>query len=111
MTSPVKTLLSYLSALGAHRESTLPAEARELLLDGAGAKLADSLDEIANGLTSKQAVAIHSDSEEALAGELEQMPEEMDENLRTVQTQLALIARHLGPLRTLAAHLIKGTPA
>jgi len=39
------------------------------------------------------------------------MPEDMDENLRTVQTQLALIARHLAPLRTLAAHLIKGTPA
>ncbi|MEE1925523.1 YccS family putative transporter [Pseudomonas sp. 148P] len=104
------TLLSYLSALGAHRESTLPAEAREQLIDDAGAKLAQSLDEIASGLAGKQPVAIHSDSEEALAGELEQMPEEMDENLRTVQTQLALIARHLGPLRTLAAHLIKGTP-
>ncbi|MDN5517965.1 MAG: TIGR01666 family membrane protein, partial [Pseudomonas sp.] len=105
------TLLSYLSALGAHRDSTLPAEAREQLIDSAAATLADSLDEIASGLTGRQAVAIHSDAEEALATALEQMPEDMDESLRTVQTQLALIARHLGPLRTLAAHLIKGTPA
>ena len=39
------------------------------------------------------------------------MPEEMDENQRLVQTQLALICRQLGPLRTLAAHLIKEPPA
>jgi hypothetical protein len=37
------------------------------------------------------------------------MPDEMDEGQRLVQTQLALICRQLGPLRTLAAHLIKDT--
>ncbi|MCY4124815.1 MAG: hypothetical protein OXF59_06380, partial [Pseudomonas sp.] len=52
-------------------------------------------------------VAIHSDAEEALATALEQMPEEVDEHQRLVQTQLALICRQLAPLRTLAAHLIK----
>ncbi|MDD1014118.1 YccS family putative transporter [Pseudomonas rubra] len=101
------TLLSYLSGLGAHRDTALASEVREQLIDSAGASLANSLDEIAEGLASKLPVAIHSDVEEALANDLEQMPEELDENQRLVQTQLALICRQLGPLRTLAAHLIK----
>jgi uncharacterized membrane protein YccC len=103
------TLLSYLSGLGAHRETQLPAEVREHLIEGAGVKLATSIDEIAHGLASKQPIAIQSDEEEALANELEQMPDEIDEGQRLVQTQLALICRQLGPLRTLAAHLIKDT--
>ncbi|MNF86676.1 hypothetical protein D3C84_691220 [compost metagenome] len=72
-------------------------------------KLASSIDEIAQGLASKSAIAIQSDEEEALANALEQMPDEIDEGQRLVQTQLALICRQLGPLRTLAAHLIKDT--
>ena len=103
------TLLSYLSGLGAHRETQLPAEVREHLIDGAGNTLAASIDEIATGLANKQPIAIQSDAEEALAAELEQMPDEIDEGQRLVQTQLALICRQLGPLRTLAAHLIKET--
>lgn len=103
------TLLSYLSGLGAHREIQLPADVREQLIDGAGVNLAASIDEIAQGLASKQPIAIQSDEEEALAAELEQMPDEIDEGQRLVQTQLALICRQLGPLRTLAAHLIKDT--
>ncbi|MGA9704450.1 YccS family putative transporter [Pseudomonas sp.] len=105
------TLLSYLSGLGAHRETQLPAEVREHLIDGAGNTLAASIDEIATGLANKQPVAIQSDAEEALAADLEQMPDEIDEGQRLVQTQLALICRQLGPLRTLAAHLIKDTRA
>lgn len=105
------TLLSYLSGLGAHRETPLPAPVREQLIDGVGESLACSIDEIAAGLSSKLPVAIHSDDEEALASALEQMPEEVDEGQRLVQTQLALICRQLGPLRTLAAHLIKDAPA
>ena len=46
-----------------------------------------------------------------MAAQLEQMPDEIDEGQRLVQTQLALICRQLGPLRTLAAHLIKDTEA
>lgn len=103
------TLLSYLSGLGAHRGTELPAQVREQLIDGAGVKLAASIDEIAQGLASKQPIAIQSDEEEALASELEQMPDEIDEGQRLVQTQLGLICRQLGPLRTLAAHLIKDT--
>ncbi|SDQ91063.1 TIGR01666 family membrane protein [Pseudomonas grimontii] len=105
------TLLSYLSGLGAHRETQLPAEVREHLIAGAGNSLAASIDEIATGLANKQPIAIQSDAEEALAADLEQMPDEIDEGQRLVQTQLALICRQLGPLRTLAAHLIKDTSA
>lgn len=103
------TLLSYLSGLGAHRDMQLPDEVREQLIEGAGVRLAASLDDIAQGLASKQPIAIQSDAEEALAAELEQMPDEIDEGQRLVQTQLGLICRQLGPLRTLAAHLIKDT--
>ena len=95
--------------MGAHRGTELPADVREQLIDGAGVKLATSIDEIAQGLASKQPIAIQSDEEEALASELEQMPDEIDEGQRLVQTQLGLICRQLGPLRTLAAHLIKDT--
>jgi YccS/YhfK family integral membrane protein len=105
------TLLSYLSGLGAHRDTALPADVREHLINGAGHSLAASIDEIATGLANKQPIAIQSDAEEALAAELEQMPDEIDEGQRLVQTQLALICRQLGPLRTLAAHLIKDTDA
>ena len=106
------TLLSYLSGLGAHRDTALPPEVHEQLIDGAGVSLANSLDQIANGLAARLPVAIHSDEEEALANALEQMPEELDEHQRLVQTQLALICRQLGPLRTMAAHLIKeGAPS
>jgi YccS/YhfK family integral membrane protein len=101
------TLLSYLSGLGAHRETQLPDEVREQLIEGAGASLAASIDEIAQSLAMREPVAVQSDAEEALAADLEQMPEEIDEGQRLVQTQLALICRQLGPLRTLAAHLIK----
>ncbi|MHC8353425.1 YccS family putative transporter [Pseudomonas sp. RT4P38] len=103
------TLLSYLSGLGAHRDTQLPSDVHEHLIDGAGVKLAASLDEIAQGLASKLPIAIQSDEEEALANMLEQMPDEIDEGQRLVQTQLALICRQLGPLRTLATHLIKDT--
>ncbi len=105
------TLLSYLSGLGAHRGTELPSEVREQLIEGAGENLARSIDEIAAGLATRETVQVQSDAEEALANELEQMPEEVDEGQRLVQTQLALICRQLGPLRTLAAHLIKAPVA
>ncbi|MGC1330533.1 MULTISPECIES: YccS family putative transporter [unclassified Pseudomonas] len=101
------TLLSYLSGLGAHRATELPEPVRTELIEGTGQTLVASIDDIANSLANKTPVALHSDAEEALANALEQMPEEVDEGQRLVQTQLALICRQLGPLRTLAAHLIK----
>ncbi|MGP0171556.1 YccS family putative transporter [Pseudomonas sp. NCHU5208] len=100
------TLLSYLSALGAHRGERLPETEQARLLEQAE-RIACSLDEIAACLRDQRPLAIHSDSEEHLAEELEQIPEEADERQRLVQTQLALISRQLGPLRTLGKHLQK----
>ena len=102
------TLLSYLSGLGAHRDTVLPESERVQLIEGAGERLAQSIEEIAGGLAARLPVEVHSDAEEALANELEQVPEDVDEGQRLVQTQLALICRQLGPLRSMAAHLIKG---
>ncbi|MBW8336899.1 YccS family putative transporter [Stutzerimonas stutzeri] len=103
------TLLNYLSGLGAHRES-LPDDASDALLERAAEQLATSLDDLATALAQNKPVAIYSEEEEALAQQLEQIPEEMDDAHRLVQTQLGLICRQLAPLRSMAAHLIKQQP-
>ena len=100
------TLLSYLSALGAHRDR-LPESPANALIDEAAAQLTASLDDIAASLAQRRPVAIHSDAEEDLAKRLEQVPEELEDPQRLVQTQLALNCRELAPLRSLAAHLLK----
>lgn len=100
------TLLSYLSALGAHRHQ-LPSDPTDALLGEAAEQLTRSLDDIATRLNERRPVDIYSDAEEALAKRLEELPEEQDDAHRLVQTQLALICRQLAPLRTLAAHLLK----
>ncbi|MDI6527044.1 YccS family putative transporter [Pseudomonas otitidis] len=100
------TLLSYLSALGAHR-SAEPLVLEPTLAE-AGERIAATLEAIAAAMAQRQPVAIHSDSEEALAKTLEQLPDDMDERVRLVQTELALICRQLGALRTLAGHLAGG---
>ena len=102
------TLLSYLSALGAHRAS-LADDASDALHDRAVAHISQSLDAIANSLQSGQPVTIYDETDQSLAEELEQLPEEMSEGHRLVQVQLGLICRQLAPLRTLAAHLQKRT--
>jgi YccS/YhfK family integral membrane protein len=104
------TLLSYLSGLGAHRGETRLEGSDNPLRLGAD-YLAASLDEIAQCLNEGRPVAIHSDAEEQLASRLEQPDDSLDDQQRLVQTQLALICRQLGPLRTLAAHLRKGAQA
>ena len=100
------TLLSYLSALGAHRDRLPPAPS-DTLIGEAAERLTASLDDIAARLSERRPVAIYSDEEDALAKRLEELPEEEDDAHRLVQTQLALICRQLTPLRTLAAHLLK----
>ncbi|WP_426151553.1 YccS family putative transporter [Pseudomonas sp. DC3000-4b1] len=104
------TLLSYLSGLGAHRGTTLPEDVRDELIGKVGERLAVSLDEIAQGLAERTSVAVENETEQAMAEQLEQMPEELDESQRLVQSQLALIARQLAPLRTMAAHLAQPAP-
>ncbi|MGB4072526.1 YccS family putative transporter [Pseudomonas sp.] len=103
------TLLSYLSGLGAHRGETQLATTDNPLLSSASS-LAASLDEIAACLSEERPVAIHSDAEEQLAATLEHLSDDLDDAQRLLQTQLALICRQLGPLRTLAAHLLKNRP-
>ncbi|WP_278361471.1 YccS family putative transporter [Stutzerimonas kunmingensis] len=103
-------LLNYLSGLGAHRES-LPDDASDALLERAAQQLATSLDDLASALAQNKPVAIYSEDEEALAQQLEQTPDEMDDAHRLVQTQLGLICRQLAPLRSMASHLIKQQPA
>ncbi|WP_028239170.1 YccS family putative transporter [Stutzerimonas azotifigens] len=103
------TLLGYLSALGAHRES-LQDDASDSLLDEAAARLAAALDELAEALRLQRPVDLNRDDEETLARRLEDAPEEMDDGHRLVQTQLGLICRQLGPLRSMASHLIRRAP-
>jgi YccS/YhfK family integral membrane protein len=100
------TLLSYLSGLGAHRGETNLSGSDNPLLASAS-RLATSLDEIAEHLKDERPVAIHSDAEEQLAAELEHLSDDLNDQQRLVQTQLALICRQLGALRTLAAHVLK----
>ncbi|MNG34250.1 hypothetical protein D3C84_1206920 [compost metagenome] len=57
-------------------------------------------------MAEKGSVSIHCDQEESLARALAQLPEDMDDRPRLVQTELGLICRQLGALRTLAAHLV-----
>ncbi|MCY1218740.1 Inner membrane protein YccS [compost metagenome] len=99
------TLLSYLSALGAHRSET-PGEALTPTINEAAEQIAGSLDCIAQGLAERRPISIYRDEEDALAKALEQLPEDMDDRPRLVQTELGLICRQLGALRTLAAHLL-----
>lgn len=104
------TLLSYLSGLGAHRGEMLLSGEQQHLLHCAE-RIALSLDEIADDLRGEHPVLVHSDAEEQLANRLEQLPEELDDAQRLLQTQLGLICRQLGALRTLAAHLVKDQPS
>lgn len=100
------TLLNYLSGLGAHRES-LPNDTHNELLEQAARQLAHSLDEIATALQNGQPLAVYSETEEALAQQLEQGSDDMDDTHRLLQTQLGLICRLLAPLRTMAVHLLQ----
>ncbi|WXL25324.1 YccS family putative transporter [Ectopseudomonas mendocina] len=100
------TLLSYLSALGAHRGETDLNESHQQLLASAS-NMADSLDEIATCLHEDRPIEVHSEAEQKLANELALISDDADDTQRLLQTQLALICRQLGPLRTLAGHLLK----
>jgi YccS/YhfK family integral membrane protein len=105
------TLLGYLSALGAHRDALPDNAGSDELIERASVFIQKTLDEIANGLRDNSTIAVHSDTEENLANELEQMPDDLPENHRLVRTQLALILRQLGPLRTVGVLLRKKQPS
>lgn len=98
------TLLSYVSGLGAHRE-TLVEHASDELHDRSVAHISQSLEAIAKALSDNDAVPVYSDLDSQLVTELENLPDDMDEGHRLVQVQLSLICGLLPRLRTLASHL------
>lgn len=99
------TLLNYLSGLGAHRATVLD-EPGDLAMLNRADRIAAALDEVAIGLADQRVIAMRVPEEVALAEELEQVPEDLDDEHRLIQTQLALIARQLAPLRKVGSRLM-----
>ena len=99
------TLLSYISALGAHRETLAHAPTYPLLNQEAQL-FAARLEEIAQQLIKREPIDVHSDTEQQQSYRLRDLPEEEDDTLRFLQTQLLLISQQLGSIRTLAAHVL-----
>ena len=92
------TLLSYLSALGAHRG--LPADvAADSLAERAAREAADQIEQMAQALRGRQALALEDGAAEGLALALEQAADASGDGLSLVQAQLALVCRQVAPLR------------
>ncbi len=98
------TLLSYLSALGAHRGETR-ALADDATLRQAAEAIGDDLEAIAGRLRERGTMpALEAAEARGLALQAQAM-EETSEERRLLQTQLALISRQLVALRDAAARL------
>lgn len=102
------TLLSYLSALGAHRTETLPADALSELAIQAQS-LCDQFNRIATALESKTTLDI--DTTERLTERLTQNGGGDNDAEHLIRRQLALIHRELPPLVQLANQLASGSAA
>lgn len=102
------TLLSYISALGAHRENLAYAPTY-LVLNQEAQLLAESFEQIAQKLIKREPIEVHSELEQLQSYRLRDLPEEEDDTLRLLQTQLLLISQQLGSIRTLAAHVLSKT--
>ncbi|MGE8288252.1 MAG: YccS family putative transporter [Stenotrophomonas sp.] len=99
------TLLSYLSALGAHRAQSASVDA-DPIIDAGHHQLQQSLAQLADALGRREA-ASPQEEEIALADALEQVPDDIDDKARLVRTQLALMLRLLPRLRGTAAEAIQ----
>ncbi len=102
------TLLSYISALGAHRENLAHAPTY-LMLNQEAQLLANSLEHIAHQLIKREPIDVDCEAEQKQSYRLRDLPEEEDDTLRLLQTQLLLISQQLGSIRTLAAHVVTKT--
>ena len=92
------TLLSYLSALGAHRG--LPADvAADSLAERAAREAANQIEQMAQALRGRHALAQEDGAAEGLALALEQAADASGDGLSLVQAQLALVCRQVVPLR------------
>lgn len=98
------TLLSYLSALGAHRDA-LPALSPDQPLGQAALRIAQSLDGIAADLKARRPVAPSDAAEEADTRVLQADSGDVDARERLVRTQLALICDQLRAIRHAAGQL------
>ncbi|MBD9535651.1 TIGR01666 family membrane protein [Stenotrophomonas sp. STM01] len=99
------TLLSYLSALGAHRAQSASVDA-DPIINAGHRQLQQSLAQLADALGRREA-ASPQEEEIALADALEQVPDDIDDKARLVRTQLALMLRLLPRLRGTAAEAIQ----
>lgn len=100
------TLLSYLSALGAHRQR-LGEKADDARLLPEGRRIAGYLAMLAEHLARRTSAAGLEEAREALLARLEDKPPAWEaEDYRPMQTQLLLIAQQLGPLTDAAERLI-----
>ncbi|MBA2777798.1 YccS family putative transporter [Billgrantia kenyensis] len=102
------TLLSYLSALGAHRQRLEPKESDWRLLTAAEG-IADYLKRLADCLARREPLAGGAAAREALQAELTALPPVWEEEGAGLHTQLGLIVRQLEPL-TEAASRLAGAP-
>lgn len=104
------TLLGHLSALGAHRGSqSMPLDDERAGL--AAEHVARTLDTIADDLDACRPVLSSEPEDARLSVELEKAGErEADDGLRLLKTQLSLICRQLGQIRSLAAQFQLNVP-
>ena len=104
------TLLSYLSALGAHRQQ-LDEDSSNAAISQAADHIAAALDAVGSSLAQRgPAVVLDADAqahEQALVADLEHLTQSRDSTNGLVLAQLALICRQLGALRQQAGGLLK----
>jgi len=94
------TLLNYLSALGAHRDKLFQSDSQPLA-SAAAQRAADSLDEMAQALKTRQPLAADDGSVAALALELDQQSDTLVDPF----SPLVLACQQLQPLRAACAQL------
>lgn len=94
------TLLNYLSALGAHRDKLFQSDSQPLA-SAAAQRAADSLDEMAQALKTRQPLAADDGSVAALALELDQQSDTLVDPF----SPLVLACQQLEPLRAACAQL------
>lgn len=99
------TILSYLSALGAHRVALTDNNIIYDLLEKTTIAIIQALDEIADDLSQFKTVIQYNPAEQSLLQELEQLPDKMAEEVKLVFTELALIIKQVMRIRILAAKL------
>lgn len=97
------TMLGYLSALGAHRDSPTADPGPEI--SQAAHYIATTLDALAEDLTQQRPLRGDSYTDEAMAAALENIPDDTDDRQRLLRTEIALICRQLPVIRQQAETL------